>query len=154
MNVLVNNKIIEKYIHRTNLQLFCEKQNKAYYSVIRDMIMLPELTQFDTIEGYYSTVFHEFAHSTGHPARLNRNLESITSFESNSYSKEELIAEIASAYCISQLGLANDATLNNNTAYLQSWAEHLKGNTASWFIMTASTAGATAYSYIFGDTLK
>jgi antirestriction protein ArdC len=45
----------------------------ASYSKVLDDIQMPERTCFDSVEEYYSTLFHELAHSTGHPARLNRS---------------------------------------------------------------------------------
>ncbi|MFC1528763.1 zincin-like metallopeptidase domain-containing protein [Candidatus Latescibacterota bacterium] len=46
---------------------------KAYYSPIEDYVQLPEMSSFKSSEGYYSTMFHELVHSTGHMTRLNRS---------------------------------------------------------------------------------
>ncbi len=45
---------------------------RVYYSPVDDLIQLPKTSHFKTIKGYYSTLFHELVHSTGHISRLNR----------------------------------------------------------------------------------
>ena len=57
------------------------------------LIQMPYLSDFDTVQDYYRTLFHEYAHSTGSPDRLNRTLG--TKFGSKTYAFEELIAEMA-----------------------------------------------------------
>lgn len=49
---------------------------EAFYRPATDEINLPLMEQFDTINGYYDTAFHESVHSTGHPKRLNRQMAS------------------------------------------------------------------------------
>ena len=72
--------------------------NRATFaSVLRpsaDIVGMPSRNCFESPEGYYSTLFHELTHSTGHKSRLNRFEENSTDhqFGSESYSKEELIA--------------------------------------------------------------
>jgi antirestriction protein ArdC len=56
---------------------------------------MPRPTTFDSGQEYYSTLFHELTHSTGHPSRLDRDSVRVTArFGSHEYSKEELIAEM------------------------------------------------------------
>ena len=60
---------------------------------------MPERGQFDGAEAYYATLFHELVHSTGHESRVGRQgIEAFAGFGSESYSKEELVAEIGAAY--------------------------------------------------------
>lgn len=57
------------------------------------------MNDFPKVEGYYSTLFHEFIHSTGHSSRLKRdgNTSATVNFGSEEYSKEELVAEIGAS---------------------------------------------------------
>jgi antirestriction protein ArdC len=69
-------------------------------------------------------------------------------FGSEKYSKEELIAEITSAYCMNYCNIETEETLENSAAYLKAWANHLKGNTANYFIMNATTHAEKAFKLI------
>lgn len=118
----------------------------AYYSPSMDLVKVPPLKNFDTAEYYYSVVFHELAHSTGHKSRVGRDLGN--GFGSVKYSKEELIAEIASSFVLNELGIGNVDTERNSFAYVQSWLRHLQDN-PQW-IITASNASVRAADYIMG----
>lgn len=48
--------------------------NNAYYSPIKDNIVLPEKKQFADAGSYYAVTLHELGHWTGHESRLNRQL--------------------------------------------------------------------------------
>ena len=88
------------------MRLVIEHSDKAYYSPSRDCIVVPKLDQFMDPAEYYSTMFHEMIHSTGHKMRLNR-LESgaEAAFGGTEYSKEELTAEIGSAMILGKTGI-------------------------------------------------
>ena len=89
--------------------------SKAYYSSRHDLIGIPAIPQFKSSEEYYSVLFHEMTHSTGHPSRLNR--ETVTtghSFGSVDYSKEELIAEMGASFLCNITGIDNVAITTNN----------------------------------------
>ena len=73
---------------------------------MRDYIQVPCREQYKDIMEFYSTLFHEMIHSTGHRDRLGR-LDcgtKIAGFGSEEYSKEELIAEIGSAFLMNHIG--------------------------------------------------
>ena len=101
--------------------------DEAYYLPSSHSVHLPKQTQFDGKEEYYSTLFHELAHSTGHQSLLGRFSESSESmhFGSERYSKEELVAEFTNAFLCAEVGIT-DTTLNNSAAYIQSWLKALK----------------------------
>lgn len=65
-------KIITDYINREHLNFVECKSNKAYYSPSNDTVVVPLKEQYNLINEYYSTTFHELTHSTGHKNRLNR----------------------------------------------------------------------------------
>ena len=83
--------------------------DRAYYRPLEDSIHLPPRAAFSDAGEYYSTVFHELSHSTGHESRLNRHgLETgIAAFGSATYSREELAAEFGSAFITSAVGITN-----------------------------------------------
>lgn len=118
------------------------------YSVLNQM--LPCKEQYRNIEEFYSTLFHEMIHSTGHYTRLNR-LESGESarFGSAIYSKEELIAEVGSAMILNRLGIETEKTFNNSTAYIQSWLRVLRNDNK--FIVSASSRAEKAEKYIMNE---
>lgn len=100
-------------------------QYPSYYPQ-RDEVAIPELSSFDSAEEYYSALFHELAHSTGHQSRLNRKeITESTGFGSESYSREELTAELTSAYLCAITGIGQQ-TIENSAAYLQGWLQALK----------------------------
>ncbi len=102
-------------------------KGSAYYSPSFDYIGMPEKGTFHSLEKYYSTLFHELIHSTGHTSRLNRATVMGGIFKSHDqYSFEELIAEFGAAFLNANFGIATTASEENSAAYLQSWAKKLK----------------------------
>lgn len=144
-------KIKEEYKRRENINISEIITNNAFYSPIRDMIQVPCKEQYSDIAEFYNTLFHEMIHSTGHKSRLNRLDTSINSqFGSETYSKEELVAEIGSATILNILGIETIKTFKNSTAYLQSWLRVLKNDNK--FIVSASSRAEKAVNYILNNT--
>ena len=119
--------------------------DEAYYSPSCDRVVLPRADQFNSTAEYYSTAFHELAHSTGHQSRLDR-LRATARFGSESYSNEELVAEITAAALMHHTGLETKGTFRNSTAYIQNWLTALRNDKR--MIVTASGAAAKAFDYI------
>lgn len=108
---------------------YTEQGIRAYYSPGMDTVTLPPEATFDDTYSYMATFLHECGHATGHPSRLNRDMTG--GFGSESYAREELRAEIASAFTAQSLGLQlSDEQLQyqteQHTAYIQAWAGILK----------------------------
>lgn len=102
--------------------------DRAFYRPRQDFIRLPEVRDFVNMQEYYSTAFHELAHSTGHESRLNRpEVMDFTGFGSHKYSKEELVAEMGAAFLAGHAGFV-DRTIENSAAYLQGWLNVLKSD--------------------------
>jgi antirestriction protein ArdC len=102
--------------------------NRAYYSPSLDYIQLPHLSTFDTPEEYYSTLFHEITHATGHQSRLGRkSILEPSYFGSHEYSKEELVAEMGAAFLCGFSGIEN-ITIENSAAYIAGWLNALKND--------------------------
>lgn len=144
-------KILDAYINRENIKLIKELSNDAYYSPGRDLIHLPLIEQFNNVNEYYSTFFHEITHSTGHEKRLNRMEPGVkvAKFGNTEYSKEELVAEIGAANILNILGIETIKTFRNSTAYIQSWLQVLKNDAK--FIVSASSKAEKAVKYILGE---
>jgi antirestriction protein ArdC len=95
--------------------------DSAHYSPRLDYICLPERSSFVSESAYYSTAFHELAHWTGHESRINRLTNGI--FGSPSYAKEELIAELASAFLCAEHSVDGQT---QHPQYLANWLRALK----------------------------
>jgi len=101
---------------------------KAYYRPSTDTINMPLKEVFNTPEGYYATLFHEIGHSTGSSKRLDRNgVTGNHKHGSKGYAKEELVAELTSAFLCSKAGIENDV-VDNNAAYIKSWLGALRND--------------------------
>lgn len=140
-------RVKEEYKNRENIDIQEIITNEAFYSPSRDYIQVPCKEQYTDVTEFYSTLFHEMVHSTGHKSRLDRLDTSINSrFGSEAYSKEELVAEIGSATILNLLGIETPKTFRNSTAYLQSWLRVLKNDNR--FIISAATRAEKAVNYI------
>lgn len=104
----------------------------AAYSPTEDKLKMPEKETFNSELDYYSTLFHEISHSTGHASRLNRPLSSDK--HSEEYAAEELRAEIGSAFLLSAARCdVPDSLTENNKAYIQSWARSVQDKPEALF---------------------
>ena len=141
-------EIIENYQHNLNGPTISHVGGDgAFYTPSLDTISLPQRSDFKSQEGYYATVFHECAHSTGHKSRLNRSMEAINHFGDEAYSKEELVAEFTAAFLCGHTGIVQE-TIENHTAYLKSWIKALKND--SKLLVSAAGKAQAAYDYILG----
>jgi antirestriction protein ArdC len=101
---------------------------------------------------YYATLFHEIIHSTGNEKRLKRFTsedKNQTLFGSDSYSKEELVAEIGASFLCHQNGIENKSTKDNSVAYLQNWLKMLKDDHK--LIIFAAAQAEKAVKFIKGE---
>ncbi|MCI0718303.1 MAG: ssDNA-binding domain-containing protein [Acidobacteria bacterium] len=110
-----------------------------------DTVEIPARDSFHSIEGYYSTLFHELTHSTGHESRLNRKgIMDVIRFGSEDYSKEELVAEMGAAMLCASVGI--EATRDNSAAYIQTWLKNLRND--SRLVVMAAAQAQKAADYI------
>jgi antirestriction protein ArdC len=127
--------------HMPNPPAF-EQSGKAWYSPSNDVVGMPARGLFHSSQVYYATEFHELAHSTGHGKRLHRaNFDSQLAFGSESYSQEELIAEMTSAMLYGIAGIGQ-RTLENSAAYRKSWIGRLKSDSR---LLVSSASEAQIY---------
>lgn len=121
---------------------------RAYYRPSADIVNMPKRETFNGSEEYYSTLFHELTHSTGHKSRLDRkSMADLCAFGDTNYSKEELVAEMGAAFLCGMAGIEN-RTINNSAAYLASWIKVLKGDPK--LIVQASAQAQKAADFILG----
>ncbi len=123
---LKSDPVIDKMID-DNL-FFCPikqvKGDNAYYSPVRDEIVVPTREQFVDGEAFATNTLHECAHATGAKSRLDR-IKPGQTFGSPEYAKEELTAELSAALIASQHGLTKHVK-NDSAAYLKSWLGSLQ----------------------------
>lgn len=110
-------KFISNIITNGSLKLKFGIEEVAYYSPSFDYVQLPDRKYFLSTSKYYSTLFHEIIHWTGHPNRLDRELKGHSDIDS--YSFEELIAEMGAMLISLQFGLSEDFI--NSLRYLKGW---------------------------------
>jgi antirestriction protein ArdC len=143
--------IVTTYENREQLRIDrTDISDRAYYSPSRDYISVPSIEQYTETAEYYSTLFHEMTHSTGHTSRLNRftGKAACAAFGSEEYSKEELIAEIGAASLVNYCGIENKSSFRNSAAYLQGWLRALKNDPS--LIISAAGKAEKAFTYIVG----
>jgi antirestriction protein ArdC len=115
------------------------------YHPARDQITLPAPGQFPGREAYFGTAFHEAAHSTGAPSRLNRpGVATFDHYGSGRYAREELVAEIGGAMLCAATGVATEASLRDDSAaYIAGWLTAL-GDDRKLVVVAASQAERAA----------
>lgn len=116
---------------------------RAYYAQESDYVQMPPFEAFRDPESYYSTLAHEMTHWTKHPQRLDRDLGRKT-WGDEGYSREELVAELGSAFLCADLELHQEPP-EENAAYVATWLEVLKNDTRSLFAAAAHAQRAADY---------
>ena len=143
--------IIAGYIGKGGPKFYNEQpSDSAFYRPSTDEVHVPMLGQFEDAAEYYSTVFHELTHSTGHKERLARDgIMGVAAFGGETYSKEELVAELGAAMLCNIAQIETPDTFKNSAAYLQGWLKALKNDKS--LIVSASSRAEKAVKYILGE---
>lgn len=147
-------KIVNDYVERERAGGFTFINNResgqAYYSPSEDKVVVPMISQYEIVEEYYSTTFHELTHSTMHEKRCDRKSENkLAAFGDANYSREELVAEFGAAFLCNRAGLDNEKAFKNNVAYIQNWLKALKDDNR--MIAWAASRAQKAARYILGE---
>jgi len=108
---------------------FVHAGTRAFYDALEDTITLPPRARFRDAAAFFGVAFHELGHWTGHATRLNRPLTGQR--DSPAYAREELRAELASAFLGAELGIAHD--LEQHAAYLDGYLELLRNDNREIF---------------------
>jgi antirestriction protein ArdC len=102
--------------------------SEAYYAPGPDFVMVPPRRAFHVPINYYRTALHELTHATGHAKRLGRNL--LNAFGSKDYAREELVAEMGSAFLCAALGIQPTV---RHADYIGAWLEVLRDDSRAIF---------------------
>ena len=122
--------------------------NRASYSPISDKIRMPYEDRFEKNAEFYSVLFHEIGHSTGHKSRLARKeVMETNEFGSEAYGSEELVAELTSSMLCGVAGISNQ-TIELAASYLDGWLSVLKKDKKA--IVVASAQAQKAADFVLG----
>lgn len=129
------------------------EQPRAFFRPSTDSIVMPKRSQFNSVEGYYGTLFHEMTHATGMEKRLNRpgfDKGLAAAFGSPEYAKEELVAEMGAALLCGVAGI--DPNVDNSAAYLRGWIKALENDKR--LVVVAAQQAQKAADWVLGVKVK
>jgi len=118
--------------------------NRAFFSIHDDYVQMPPFEAFRDAESYAATLAHEMTHWTRHPKRLDRDFGR-KQHGDEGYAREELVAELGSAFLCADLGITPEVC-DNHAAYIASWLKVLKDDKR--FIFTAASHAQKAADYL------
>jgi antirestriction protein ArdC len=126
---------------------------RACYSPLHDEVSMPLSFPFESAEAYYSTLFHELTHSTGHLSRLGRKeVSDPVEFGSERYSREELVAEMEAAFLCRHCEIGNK-TVDRSAEYIERWLNGLKDD-RKLMVHAAAQAHKASYFILNTDQLE
>jgi antirestriction protein ArdC len=124
--------------------------SEAFYSPANDTVGMPRRERFESEAKYFATLFHELIHASGSEKRLNRaSITGRNGYGTDPYCKEELIAELGSAFLCGYADIV-DLTIDNSAAYLEGWLKQLKND--KMLIVYAAAQAQKATDFILGRT--
>jgi antirestriction protein ArdC len=124
------------------------KRVKACYHINTDTVDMPERNRFESVGKFYSTLFHELIHATGHETRLNRkSLMGGSASAMEEYSKEELVAEMGAAFLSLEAGIV-EGDHADSAGYIQCWLATLREPQNKRWIIDASSQAAKAANFV------
>ncbi|MBO9621680.1 MAG: DUF1738 domain-containing protein [Sphingomonas sp.] len=112
--------------------------SRAFYVPSANFVQVPPQPAFFEQINYYRTCLHELTHATGHAKRLGRDLTN--AFGNKGYAREELVAELGSAFLCAALGIVPTV---RHADYIASWLEVLREDNRAIF-RAASQASKAA----------
>ena len=138
--------IVKNMPHRPTIE---HGGDRAYYLPALDTVTVPNPSQFVSMAEFFSTLYHELVHSTGHPSRLARpGVIDGAKFASHAYCQEELVAEFGAAFLCGICGLAPQ-TLDNSSAYIAHWVERLQKDKS--LVIKAASQAQRAVDFMVGQ---
>ena len=145
-SILGADSIINDYLEANKDITLVESDTTPCFSPLTNTIHVPKKCQFDSIEEYYSTTFHEMTHSTA--KKLGRDIKSFSMQDPN-YAREELVAEIGAAYLCGACGIEEESVIKNSASYCSNWLKHLRKNIKD--LVWASSRAESAAKFILGE---
>lgn len=135
---------VKQYVAREGVTM-AGHPTQASYSPAADRVFMPAMAAFHSTEGYYGTLLHELAHSSGHEKRLNRDLSK--RFGSAGYALEELVVEFSAAMMCARLKIETE-TRQDHIRYIASWLQALRDNPKA--AVSAAAAAQKASDCVLG----
>lgn len=132
-----------RYLIAATGALFFIGGDTAFYAPEPDIIHVPPPSVFHDNVDWYRTVFHELGHWTGHRSRLDR-LRNVT--VAPAYAREELCAELASAFLCAELGIAPTV---RHADYIGAWLAVLHEDYRALFRAASRASKAADYILAF-----
>lgn len=117
-----------------------EGGGEAFYHRGDDFIRLPPRGAFTSPADFYCTALHELGHWTAHPSRLNRDLAH--RYGTTAYAREELIAELTSAFLCAHLNIVPQV---RHADYLANWLQILKDDSRAIFHAASQASKASDF---------
>jgi len=117
---------------------------RAFYDVGGDYVQVPPQPAFTHQIDFYRTALHELGHWTGSKARLARDQSG--RFGSALYAREELCAELTSAFLCAALGIVPTV---RHADYLGSWLAVLRADNRAIFKAASQASKAADFLLAF-----
>jgi hypothetical protein len=137
--------VLEQISRGMNLEIYNDGEDRAFYRPSTDDIHLPLPEVFSSDNEYNAVAFHELGHATGHESRLNRDQSGV--FGTSAYAKEELVAEITSAFMAETTGISlEDMNMENHKAYVNGWIASIEDDPE--YLMKAISQAHDAADYM------
>jgi len=142
-------KLADDFFSKKGAPSLTHKGTQAYYSPADDAVTVYNRDYVDSEERYYSSLFHEMGHSTGHASRLGRKaIEEFDFFGSHQYSEEELVAEFTASFLCGIAGV--ERVVENQAAYLKHWKSKLSDPSNNKIVTMAAQRAQKAADFIQG----
>lgn len=137
--------VLEQISRGMNVEIYNDGEDRAFYRPSTDDIHLPLPEVFSSDNEYNAVAFHELGHATGHESRLNRDQSGV--FGTSAYAKEELVAEITSAFMAETTGISlEDMNMENHKAYVNGWIASIEDDPE--YLMKAISQANDAADYM------
>ena len=144
-NEIEPNKVLEQISKGMKVEIYNDGEDRAFYRPSTDDIHLPLPEVFSSDNEYNAVAFHELGHATGHESRLNRDQSGV--FGTSAYAKEELVAEITSAFMAETTGInLEDMNMENHKAYVNGWITSIEDDPE--YLMKAISQAHDAADYM------
>jgi antirestriction protein ArdC len=135
--------VADQFVAATGATISEGSEGRAYYRRSTDHITMPSFASFNSADTFYSTLFHELTHWTGHTSRLNREMGK--RFGDASYAAEELVAELGAAFLSAEFQFNTEEA---SAAYIANWIKVLENNER--LFVAAASAGSKAVEFMRG----
>ena len=144
-NEIEPSKVLEQISKGMKVEIYNDGEDRAFYRPSTDDIHLPLPEVFSSDNEYNAVAFHELGHATGHESRLNRDQSGV--FGTSAYAKEELVAEITSAFMAETTGInLEDMNMENHKAYVNGWIASIEDDPE--YLMKAISQAHDAADYM------